>query len=174
VRDALLGAGNGPGHYALLLLVYASLFLLMRHANPRVELNFRVNFRWLFWGWGAGTFVGNWLLYRAGAMSFLPWLNNAFHTFLWIGLCLTFLYAGAWRKPIAEQIALFAIYSFIVKWAEHEILGTWELGHFFGIPGNLAYITGWSLLDGLYPVLSLLALGVLARFVDGIVVPRPE
>lgn len=101
-------------------------------------------------------------------MSFLPWLNNAFHTFIWIGLCLGFLYAGTHRRPWPEQFALFAIFSFIVKAAENWILGTWEMDHFFGIPGHITYLLGWSLLDGLYPILSAAALKVIGKMVPGV------
>jgi len=104
-------------------------------------------------------------------MSFLPWLNNFFHTFIWIGLCLSFLYAGAYRKPPLEQMALFAIFSFIVKWAERTILGTWELDHFFFIPGNVAYITGWSLMDGIYPIISAFGLRLVSKFMRGVITP---
>ena len=27
-------------------------------------------------------------------MSFLPWLTNFMHTFVWIGVCLSYLYLG--------------------------------------------------------------------------------
>ena len=168
MRDLWLGPGNGLLEYALVLLVYAALFLIMRHAQAHVELNFRRTYWILFWGWGIGTFVGNYALYRLGVMSFLPWLNNFLHTFVWIGLCLGFLYAGAYRRPAVEQFLLFAIFSFIVKVAERTILGTWDLDHFFFIRGNLAYLIGWSLMDGLYPALSRLALRVLRRFIPGV------
>jgi hypothetical protein len=167
----LLGAGNGPLRYALVLLVYAALFVVMRYANDHVELNFRRTFWVLYVGWGIGTFLGNYLLYRAGWMSFLPWVNNALHTFVWIGLCLGFLYAGAYRRPAWEQFTLFVVFSFIVKVAERLILGTWELPYFFVIPGNVAYLLGWSVLDGLYPTLSALALRPISRFIRGVVVP---
>lgn len=160
----LLGAGNPLTDYLLVLAVYGLLFVLMRHANRRIELSFRTSFIYLFAGWSVGTFVANYLLFRAGVMSFLPWLNNFMHTFVWIGLCLGFLYAGAHRKPFLEQFALFAIYSLIVKLAENAVLGTWEHGHFFGIPGNAAYIIGWSLMDGLYPLVSMVGLRLVARF----------
>ena len=169
MRDLWLGPGNGLPEYALVLLVYAALFLVMRHGHAHVELNFRRTYWALFWGWGIGTFVGNYVLYRLGVMSFLPWLNNFLHTFVWIGLCLGFLFAGTYRRPAVEQFLLFAIFSFIVKVAERTILGTWELDHFFFIRGNLAYIIGWSLMDGLYPTLSGLALRVLRRFIPGLI-----
>ena len=167
----ILGAGNGITDYLAVLAVYGALFIVMRYANETVELNFRKTFWILFVGWGVGVFIGNYLFYLLGIMSFLPWLNNFFHTFIWIGLCLGFLYAGAHRKPMWEQFALFAIFSFIVKWAEHTILGTWELDHFFFIEGNLAYIIGWSLMDGLYPILSALGLKLVSKFVSGVITP---
>ncbi len=170
--SAWLGPGNGAGDYLLVLLVYGAMFLLMRFANRRVEMNFRRTYWTLFWGWGVGVFVANWLLFRVGLMSFLPWLNNAFHTFVWIGFCLGFLWAEAHKRPLWEQFAVFAIFSFIVKWAEQAILGTWEHGHFFGIPGNLAYVAGWSLLDGLYPVVSVAGLKLVGYWIRGLIVPR--
>lgn len=173
MRDAVLGPGNGILDYALVLLVYASLFLLMRQSHTRVELNFRRTFWWLYFGWGIGTFFGNYAFYCIGIMSFIPWLNNALHTFVWIGICLGFLYSEAHKKNLGEQFALFAIYSFIVKWAEYTILGSWQHEHFFWvIRGTVGYIVGWSLMDGLYPVLSILGLSIVAKFVRGIVVPR--
>lgn len=162
------GAGNGIVQYVLLLVFYGMLFVLMRNANRTVELSFRAAYTYLFVGWSIGTFAANYLLYRAGVMSFLPWLNNFLHTFVWIGLCLGFLYAGAYRKPLLEQFAVFAIYSLLVKIAEHALLGTWEHDNFFGIPGNAAYIIGWSLMDGLYPVVSLFGLRLVVRLDDAV------
>jgi hypothetical protein len=172
MRDAILGAGNGATDYLLVLLVYGALFIVMRYAAARIDPSFRRTYWTLFWGWGIGVFIANYLLYLAGFMSFLPWLNNAFHTFIWIGLCLGFMYAEAHRRSFIEQFALFAIFSFIVKWAELTLLGTWEHGHFFGINGNIAYITGWSLMDGLYPVVSVVGLKLVSGFISGLVVPR--
>lgn len=165
----ILGAGNEIKDYLIVLAVYGALFIVMRHGQERIELNFRKTFWILFAGWGVGVFPGNYFFYRLGIMSFLPWLNNFFHTFIWIGLCLGFLYAGAHRKPLREQFALFAIFSFIVKWAERTVLGTWELDHFFFIHGNIAYLTGWSLLDGLYPIISAFGLKPVSKFVTGVI-----
>lgn len=172
--DTILGAGNGPPDYLLVLLFYGAMVVLMRYGNARMPPAFHRTWIALLIGWGFGTFAANYLLYRAGVMSFLPWLNNALHTFVWIGVCLGFLYAGAHRRPMIEQFALFAIFSFLVKHAEHALLGTWEHPSFFGIGGNEAYIIGWSLMDGLYPVISLLGLKLLSNVVSGLIVPdRP-
>jgi len=169
--DALFGFGNGFEEYLIVLFVYATLFVLMRYAHPVVELNFRTTFRVLCVGWGFGVFVGNYLFYQLGIMSFLPWVNNALHTFVWIGLCLGFLYAGCHTHPMLEQFALFFIFSLFVKVTERTVLGTWEMNHFFFIHGNLAYLLGWSLLDGLYPLIASAGLKVVARYVEGVVVP---
>jgi hypothetical protein len=69
-----------------------------------------------------------------------------------------------------EQFLLFVIFSFIVKVAEHAILGTWEHDHFFWVfRGNPAYIVGWSLMDGFYPTVSRIALSALRRFIPGLI-----
>ena len=174
MMSSILGEGNTWLSYLPVLLVYLLLFVVMRYATSRVELNFRVSYRLMALGWSISVFIGNYLFYRLGIMSFLPWLNNALHTFVWIGLCLSFLYAGCYRRPIWEQCLLFSIFSVIVKFAERQLLGTWELDHFFFIDGNLAYILGWSLMDGLYPFISMFALTQFSRFVRGVVVPGRE
>jgi hypothetical protein len=37
--------------------------------------------------------------------------------------------------------------------------------------GNLAYLIGWSVLDGLYPYISMVGLKWVSRFVQGVIVP---
>ena len=167
-----LGVGNSVGDYAAVLGVYAAMFILMRYANRTVAAAFRKTRVVLGVAWGIGVFVGNYLFYLIGIMSFLPWLNNALHTFVWIGVCLSFLYAGCYTKPLWEQVLLFVIFSFIVKVAERSLLGTWELEHFFFVfKGKMAYIIGWSLMDGLYPFISKAGLRFASRFLPGLVVP---
>jgi hypothetical protein len=99
-------------------------------------------------------------------------LNNFIHAFIWIGLCLGFLYGISYKRPLWELLVLFTIYSFVVKVAENKILGTWEFGRFFFIDGNLAYIIGWSLVDALYPIGSAVVLMLAGRFIKGLVVPK--
>lgn len=171
--NELLGSENGVREVALVLIAYAALFALMSQARSGVPLNARQSFWVLYWGWAPTIFVGNYLLYRLGLMSFLPWANNFLHTFVWIGLCLGFLFTGSRHLPAWHQFVLFAVYSFIAKCAERALLGTWELEHFFGIPGNAAYLVGWSLMDGLYPFISSAGLALLSRFAPGLgVLPR--
>ncbi|MBM2840857.1 MAG: hypothetical protein HW412_1385 [Bacteroidetes bacterium] len=169
--NEFMGAGNGVMNYLSVLVLYAVLFVVMRHANPVVELNFRKTYWILYFGWAVGVFIGNYVFFRLGYMSFLPWINNLLHTFIWIGFCLTFLYAGCYRKPFWEQFILFTIFSLVVKAFERNLLGTWELDHFYWIQGNNAYIIGWSLMDGLYPIISKVGLRFIARFTSGVVVP---
>jgi hypothetical protein len=171
MSDRWLGRGNTLGDYAVLLLFYGALAIVMRYGHRRVEPAFRKTYGVLAVGWGVATFVANYALYRFGWMSFLPWLNNFMHTAIWIGLCLGFLYAGAYERPWLEQFLLFAIFSFIVKAAEQKLLGTWELDHFFALKGNAAYLLGWSVLDGLYPTISAFAIRILRRRIPGLVDP---
>ncbi len=166
--EAFWGAGNGPLQYLIVLIGYGALFVVMRSIHARLDPDFKRSYIALGIGWFIGTFIANYLLFKVGAMSFLPWLNNFFHTFIWIALCLGFLYGGVHRRSGLEQFALFAIFSFIVKWMEYTVLGTWEHDHFFFIKGHVAYVLGWSLADGLYPVLSAAGLKLLGQFVTGL------
>ncbi|MBC8144630.1 MAG: hypothetical protein H7X80_03530 [bacterium] len=158
-----LGRNNPPLDYVYLLLIYVAMYVLIRYGTRRVELNFHRS-RWIVAAtWGIGIFIGNYVCYILGIMSFLPWLNNAMHSFIWIGICLSFLYAGCHRLPLWEQMALYSIVSFIIKVAEALLLGTWEMQNFFGIEGPWAYIIGWSLMDSLYPIISVMILKVAGR-----------
>lgn len=154
----ILGAGNPWYDYLLVLVVYLMMFELMRYGRPHVELSYRYTRCFIAVTLGPIVFLANWLLYLAGAMSFLPWANNVAHALVWVGIGLSFLYAGARDLPAWEQFALFAIFSFVVKVAEHLILGTWEHDNFFGIPGQITYMIGWSVLDGLLPFVIPLVL----------------
>lgn len=161
-----------PERVLVMLAVYGALLVTILPHAPRVAAAERRT--WLVLGlvWGSCVFAANWLLFRLGAMSFLPWANNALHSLVWIGGCLGWLYLGVRStRTLPMQIVLFAVYSLIVKYAERLVFGTWDLEHFFWIlPGNAFYVLGWSLLDGLYPVISLLGLRLLGRRVSGLVV----
>ncbi|HEX2908392.1 MAG TPA: hypothetical protein VHO69_16080, partial [Phototrophicaceae bacterium] len=81
MMDELLGAGNTLLDYGFILLVYAGLFVAMRQAAPRLEVGFRRSFGVLYIVWTFGVFITNYLFYRLGFMSFMPWLNNFIHSF---------------------------------------------------------------------------------------------
>src|SRR3954469_1913290 len=127
------GPGNSLDYYGDVMVIYALLSILMRYGNSRVEYSFQKSRLVLGIGWSVFVFFGNYGFYKMGLMSFLPWFNNLTHTFIWIGVFLSFLYAGCYRRPVWEQCALFSIFSFIVKYAERQILGTWEQDHFLFI-----------------------------------------
>ncbi|MGH7751404.1 MAG: hypothetical protein ACREN5_01195, partial [Gemmatimonadales bacterium] len=146
-----------PGRVLLVLLVYAALFVVIWTRPSRIAPEERRT-AWIVGGaWAVSVFIMNVLLYRAGVMSFLPWVNNFLHTFIWIGGCLSLLYFGARRNtPMWAQFVVFATFSLVVKVAERLLFGTWEHGHFFHVfRGNVAYVLGWSLADGLYPPITL-------------------
>jgi hypothetical protein len=144
---------------------YAALLMVIRLVKPRIEPFERRTAFAIGLGWAVPVFVANYLLYRAGLMSYLPWVTNVMHTFVWIGICLTFLYLGVREsQSMGVQILLFATFSLIVKYAEQLTFGIWDLGHFLHVfDGNFAYVLGWSLADGTYPIITLLALRLAAE-----------
>jgi hypothetical protein len=156
---------------ALLLLFYAALGAVMSLPGRRLTREERKTFLLL---WAAGfsiALVSNYLLYRVGAMTFLPWINNFLHTFFWIGLGFPYLYFGTRGRSPVLVFTVFAILSLIVKYAEQLLFGTWDGSSFLGvIPGNFGYILGWSLVDGLLPFVMSIGLRLVGRFVPGIVV----
>ena len=152
--EQILGANNTLLDYLLVLLIYGLMYLLIRYRKPTLELNYRGNFIFLFAFWAFLMFTGNYLFYRLGVMSFLPWLNNLLHSGIWVGFCLGWLYYCTNDRPVWEQFILFAFTSFIVKMAENSILGTWNMESYLGIKSPLAYIVTMSVVDGFYPIIS--------------------
>ena len=148
----------------VVLAFYAALLMVIRAVKPRIEPFESRTFVAIGLGWAVPVFVANYLLYQAGLMSYLPWVTNFMHAFLWIGICLTWLYLGVREdQPIAVQVLLFTTFSIIVKYAEQLAFGTWDLDHFFHVfEGNFAYVLGWSLADGTYPIITLFALRLAA------------
>jgi len=153
------------------LLLYGALYIVARTYNPSTPAVERRTALVIGLTWAVATFVLNYLLYRAGVMSFMPWLTNFLHTFVWIGGVLTVLYIGVRRRvSLASQMVIYAVFSLFVKIVEHTVFGTWDHPHFFYVfQGNAAYILGWSLADGLYPPLTLFGLRLLARRFPGLV-----
>jgi hypothetical protein len=152
-----------PGRVLAVLLFYAAIFVIVRRYKRRIEPEERRTFLAIGLVWAVTVFIANYLLYLAGAMSFLPWVNNFLHTFVWIGFCLTWLYLGIREdEPLVLQCVVYAFFSLVVKYWEQLVFGTWEHQSFFGIDGNTGYVLGWSLADGTYPVLTLIGLRLAA------------
>jgi hypothetical protein len=148
-----------PERVIAALAFYAGLFLIIRTTRHRIDPIERRTFIAIAAVWAPSVFVANYLLHLADLMSFLPWVTNFLHTFVWIGFCLTWLYLGVREtEPMWVQFVIFATFSLAVKVVEQSLFGTWEHDNFFGIDGNAAYVVGWSLADGLYPPLTLLGL----------------
>jgi hypothetical protein len=147
------------------LAFYAAMFVVIRLSRARIEPFERRTFIAIGLAWAVPVFVANYLLYRAGVMSFLPWVNNVMHSFLWIGLCLSWLYLGVREtQPMAIQVILFTTFSLVVKYAEQKLFGTWDLDHFLQVlHGNGWYVMGWSLADGTYPLITLLGVRIASR-----------
>jgi hypothetical protein len=153
--EKIFGINNSFIDYLLVLLVYGMMYLLIRYPKPVLELNFKRAYVLLVLVWGPLMFVSNYVGYLIGVMSFLPWLNNFIHSFLWVGFCLSWLYYCSRERPVLEQVIFCVWTSFIVKVAEHLLLGTWTFENFLGFQSTYAYIIAMSLIDGLYPILSV-------------------
>lgn len=154
------------------LAFYAAIFVVIRLTRDRIAPEERRTFIAVGLSWAAPVCLINYLLYRADLMSFLPWVTNVMHTFVWIGFCLTWLYLGVRdTRSMLTQVVLFTTFSLIVKYAEHILFGIWDNDNFFHVfDGNGAYIMGWSLADGLYPLITLYGLRLAARRIPGLVV----
>jgi hypothetical protein len=168
------GAPDGyaiePLRVLAVLAFYAAIFVIIRRYRRRIEPVERRTFVVVGLVWAVSVFIANYLLFLAGAMSFLPWVNNFMHTFLWIGFCLTWLYLGIREdEPLVLQCVVFGFFSLIVKYCEQLLFGTWDQCHFFGIDGNGAYVLGWSLADATYPILTLIGLRLAASRVPGLI-----
>jgi hypothetical protein len=160
-----------PLRVLAMLLFYAALLTIVRVIKPGIEPEERRTAVAIGLTWAVPVFVANYLLHKADLMSFLPWVTNFMHTFLWIGIVLTFLYLGVRsNQSMLTQIVLFTTFSLIVKYAEQIVFGTWDQDNFFHvIDGNGAYILGWSLADGMYPVLTLYGLRIASRWIPGLI-----
>ncbi|MGC1851353.1 MAG: hypothetical protein WA687_02805 [Solirubrobacterales bacterium] len=160
-----------PLRVLAILLFYAALLTIIRLTKPRIEPEERRTFFAIGLAWAVPVFLANYGLYKAGLMSYLPWVTNFMHTFIWIGVCLTFLYLGVRAShSLLTQIIVFTTFSLIVKYAEQIVFGTWDLDHFFHVfDGNGAYVLGWSLADGMYPLLTLYGLRLASRWIPGLI-----
>ena len=171
--NAILGNNNTVWDYILVLFIYLLMYLFIRYPKPRLELNYKANFIFLFALWAFLMFTGNYLFYRLGVMSFLPWLNNLLHSGIWVGFCLGWLYYCTHERPLWEQFVFFAFTSFVIKIAENMILGTWHMDSYLGIKSPYAYIIAMSIVDGFYPIISRWLIKALSkRSTFGVYSPR--
>jgi len=151
-----------------LLLLYAALFVVFRITKPALSADEPRIYGLLYLGWAAPVFVANYLLSLVDLESPMPWYVNFLHTFGWIGLCLGWLYLGVRREPLWVQFVAFAIFSLLVKLAEQKLFGAWASDHFFFVfRGNWSHLLGWSLADGLYPLISAAGLALIDRLRAG-------
>lgn len=152
-----------PLRILAVLLIYALLFVLIRAYKKKIDRDEKETFITIALGWSVPIFFGNYVCYKLGIMSFLPWINNFIHCFIGIGICLSWLYLAIREKlPMWVQFLLITVFSLIVKFVERLIFGTWEHSHFFYVfKGNAAYIIGWSLFYGLYPLITMSGLKLL-------------
>lgn len=153
------------------LVLYGLVWLIAWYDKPRLNAAERKTF-WLFYFfWSTTIFIVNYLGYLIGIFSFLPWWpNNFLHTFVWIGVSLTWLFLALRESHIVVQFMAFALLSLAIRYAEYNLFGVWDLDNFLRLfKGTNAYIVGWSFVDGFYPVAAFLLLKLCSRWMSGLV-----
>jgi hypothetical protein len=152
--ENILGENNSFLDYLSVIGIYVLVFLLIFYAKRTIELNFRKSFMALYLVWSVAMFTGNYFGYLGGVMSFLPWLNNFIHSFGWVGFALAWLYMTSAHLPWHYRFYLSAMFSFLIKFSENMILGSWSFDPYFFFEGKYAYLIIMSIVDGFYPLLS--------------------
>jgi len=159
------------GGITLLLAFYVALGVVMSLGGRRLTADERKTFLLLCIAGASTALVSNYLLYRIGWMTFLPWINNGLHSVLWIGLGFPYLYFQTRGRSVPVVFISFTVLSLVVKYAEWLLFGTWDGASFLGVlPGRFGYILGWSLVDGCLPFVMQLGLRLVGKFVPGIVI----
>ena len=126
---------------------------------------------------GAGfsiAFVTNFLLFRIGAMTFLPWINNFLHSFFWIGRRVPYwlYFATRGRSPLVVFITDSPRWSLVVKYIEQLLFGTMGRSqlppHHPRKPRLHPRLVAGG--HGCLPFVMSIGLKLLSRFVPGLVV----
>ena len=161
---------SAVGNVLALLVLYGLIFLIAWYDKKKLDATEKKTF-WLFYFfWSITIFIANYVGYLTGIFSFLPWLNNFLHTFLWIGVVLTYLFLAVRNEHIAVQFMAFALFSLVVRYSEYKLFGVWDHDHFlYTFRGIDAYILGWSFVDGFYPIAAFLVLSLFSKKIDGLI-----
>ena len=155
----------------VVLVVYALVFLVAWYNKKKLDAAEKKTFWVLYFLWSITIFIVNYLGYLIGIFSFLPWVNNFLHTFVWIGITLSYLFLAVRHEHIVVQFMAFAAFSLVVRVAEYNLFGVWDLDHFlFAFRGTDAYIVGWSAVDGFYPIATFLVLRLFSKWISGLIV----
>ncbi|NIP57423.1 MAG: hypothetical protein GWM92_04390 [Gemmatimonadetes bacterium] len=162
-----------PAKLAVLLLLYASVFLVAWYDKRTLDRAERRTFG-LLWGiWSVAVVLINYLGSLLGVITFIPWINNVLHAGVWVGIVLTYLFLALRRLPIAVQFIAVAFFSLMVRLGEFALFGLWDHPHFlWAFRGTEASLVGWSFVDGFIPLIDLALLAVLRRKVPGLI-PGP-
>lgn len=159
-----------PTRVAVLLLLYASVFLVAWFDKRTLDAAERKTFVVLWAVWAPAVLLVNYLGAILGAITFIPWLNNVLHAVVWVGIVLTYLFLAVRHLHIALQFMAFAFFSLIVRLGEFALFGVWDHPHFLWVfRGTEASLLGWSFVDGFIPLIDLALLAVLRSKVPGLI-----
>lgn len=156
----------------LCLVFYAALLICTSlHGRKIGTPEERKTFGLLWVGAGSVAFFTNILLAKIGWMVPMPALYNGLHTAVWIGFGFPYMWFGTRDAPWWKVFIIFTTTSFIIKYLEWHLFGTWEgdgFTTFFTIGrGMFAYVLGWSVVDGFLPFLMTFGVKLLGRFIPG-------
>ena len=154
-----------------ILILYASVLLVAWWHKRKLDAAERKTFVVIYLVWAISIFFINYLGYVIGVFSYLPWFpNNFLHTFVWIGISLSYLFMAIRKEHIVVQFMAFALFSLVIRYAEYKIFGVWNGDHFlFVVEGVDAYIIGWSYVDGFYSPATFILLRILKKWIPGLI-----
>jgi hypothetical protein len=154
---------------ALCIAFYAALLVCTSlHRRTIATAAERKTFAILWVGAGSVAFFTNILLAKFGIMEPMPVAYNGLHTALWIGFGFPYMWFGTRDAPFWKVYVIFLTTSFIIKYVEYHLFGTWNGNGFLGLgSGMFWYVLGWSAVDGFLPVLMSLGVKLLGKFVPG-------
>ena len=156
--------------YLVILVLYFLVFIVAWFDKRKLDGSERKTFLMLFLVWSVTIFIANYLGYKMGILSFMPWVNNFLHAFVWIGVCLSYMFLALRKQHIITQFMAYASFSLVIRYTEYKIFGVWEHDNCLNaVQGTDAYIIGWSFIDGGYGIVTILLLKLLSKKIRGLV-----
>ncbi len=154
-----------------ILILYATVLFIAWWHKRKLDTAERKTFIVIYLMYAISIFFINYLGYVIGVFSYLPWFpNNFLHTFVWIGIVLTYLFMAIRKEHMVVQFMAFAAFSLVIRYAEYKIFGVWDgQGTLYESYGTDAYIALWSYVDGFYSIATFLLLRILKKWIPGLI-----
>ena len=157
--------------FAILLLYGLVYFVVWHGRTNKLDQAERKTYGILAAFWGITIFFVNYLGYLIGILGFLPWWpNNVLHAFIWVGLCLPYMFLAIRQEHPVVQFMAYGSFSLVIRYAEYNLFGVWDFDHLlFLFPGTDAYIVGWSFFDGGFGIATTFLLRLFRPHIHGLI-----